>query len=210
MTLVLAHIISDCQTNQSLNVLAHQRISDRAVIEASLQSFKAIREMREDALEPRCASLLRDMLDVEADAAKYRAQVLKAGSTQGLRTSKVLEIRIPYIGVIRISGEAVEIDKSNPNQGNPDELHQNGVNIGGIGSMHVKDREPEKAMDAAIMAYNNSALGLHIDFAEQHQTYPEPGISMDEWMNQPTDTAFFDALMRGSNDHVLGPEPWRF
>jgi hypothetical protein len=170
LTLMLAHIVSHCRNVQD-NMLIHQRLSDRATVEQALECMKSMSELRKDVLTAKYAALLKDLLAVEADAA------------QGQSHRNVLIIQVPYVGAIRITPEG--ISSTVPSRMAQDRDLQEGVTIGGIGSLHL--------------------------YMQQDQMFPDAAASMDDWVFQGFDTAFFDVLMRGVGDQQLdgaGAEVW--
>ncbi|KAH7121430.1 C6 zinc finger domain-containing protein [Dactylonectria macrodidyma] len=110
MTLVIAHL--DGHRRKGANVLAHQRNSDRAMMDQVLDNMDSVAEQSTDALSERSSSLLRSLLALEADAAEGRLGNAAAVMTEmhpDLATDdrQSLRINIPYFGTISISREGV-------------------------------------------------------------------------------------------------------
>ncbi|KAH7121876.1 C6 zinc finger domain-containing protein [Dactylonectria estremocensis] len=110
MTLVIAHL--DGHRREGNNVLAHQRNSDRAMMDQVLENMDSVAEQSTDALSERSSSLLRSLLALEADAAEGRLGNAAAVMTEmhpDLATDdgQSLRINIPYFGTIRISREGI-------------------------------------------------------------------------------------------------------
>jgi hypothetical protein len=210
MTLMLAHIVGHCRREQD-NMLIHQRLSDRAVVEQALECMKSMSELRKDVLSAKCAALLKDLLAVEADAA------------QGQSHRNVLIVQVPYVGTIRIGPEG--ISSMAPSRMAQDRDLYEGVTIGGIGSLHLNSSKlPEYSNDevAAEIAASQIATTHSTDATstqqhathatqvapgdlslQQDQMFPDAAASMDDWVFQGLDTAFFDVIMRGVEDRQL-------
>lgn len=71
MTLVLAHLHANDE-QPDLNCLAHQRHSDRAMMEQVLESMEMVYKLNMDVLSEKSGDLLRRLLEIEADAAEGR------------------------------------------------------------------------------------------------------------------------------------------
>jgi hypothetical protein len=218
MTLILAHIVSHCRKEQD-NMLVHQRLSDRATVEQALECMKSMSALRKDVLTTKCAALLNDLLAVEEDAA------------QGQSHRNVLVIQVPFVGPIRIAPEGITPVVPSRMAQNQDVYE--GVTIGGIGSFHLNSsRRPEycsnegtadvaAAPAATTHSTNASSTQQHAAhstpiapgdlYMHQDQMFPDAAASMDDWVFQGLDTAFFDVLMRGVGDQQLngaGAEVW--
>lgn len=210
MTLMLAHIVSHCGKEQD-NMLIHQRLSDRAIVEQALECMKTMSELRKDVLTAKCATLLKNLLVVEADAA------------QGLSHLNVLIIQVPYVGAIRIAPEGISSVGKPSNMAQDRDIHD-GVTIGGIGSLHLNfSRIPNHHSDGESLAAPEAAttLSTNMTSTQQHAThvnqyasgdlymqhdqmmFPDAAAGIEDWAFQGFDTAFFDVLMRGFEDGQL-------
>ncbi|RAH46629.1 putative Zn(II)2Cys6 transcription factor [Aspergillus brunneoviolaceus CBS 621.78] len=205
MTLILAHLASHGQTEVN-RLLAHQRSSDRATVERALECMQSMSELHEDVLAAECAALLKDLLFIEARAA--RGYKTDAGETQ-----------VPYLGAIRIAPEgitSVPYSKTGQDQG-----HHAGVTIGGIGSIQIEPSTvpgqssvnstsyvpPQGARtqapsDSLPQQHTTQLLPGRIpdEVTEKDHMFPDAAASIDDWVFQGFDTAFFDVLMRGAED----------
>lgn len=213
MTLMLAHAVGHCRKQES-NPLAHQRPSDRATVERALECMKSMSELHKDVLAVKCARLLKDLLEIEAEAAEGKLQGTNSG---GEDKHSMLIIVVPYIGAIGIGREGVKCLA--PSEADQAHGPNEGVTIGGIGSMHLKSpRLPDhstgdagddtaakespitRATDAPstqLHATHAAIQGLSGDFTmQQDQMFPDAAATMDDWVLQGFDTAFFDILMR--------------
>jgi hypothetical protein len=222
MTLMLVHLVSHCQETTG-NLLAHQRLSDRATVERALECMKSMSELRDDALAARCAVLLRDLLAVEADAAQghtYRAHALERINDDGKDSPNTLIINVPYVGIVRIAREGMV--SMTPFKAQDRDVFGD-VTIGGIGSLHVNSPRlsdhtntdstsdvaavPQEATSEAINTPSTLQHATHIPqvtsrdfFTQQDQLFPNASASVDDWVLQGFDVAFFDVLMHGAGD----------
>ena len=109
MTLSLAHLDAHYHCNAT-NLLAHQRLSDRAMLDQALERMDVIRDDNKDIVMRDSGKLIRQLLEIEADAAdgsRYTASSVRRDEddVQDLagRGCKELCLLIPYLGTIRIT-----------------------------------------------------------------------------------------------------------
>ena len=108
MTLLLAHLDAH-HYQDATNILAHQRLSDRAMLEQALERMDVISHFHKDAITEQSAMLIRRLLEVEADAAEassYTASSVKGDnddSQEDRKQGEKLYLRVPYLGVIKIT-----------------------------------------------------------------------------------------------------------
>ncbi|KAL1907577.1 hypothetical protein Sste5344_006591 [Sporothrix stenoceras] len=119
MTLCLAHLDShrnEQQQNQMVanDFLAHQRLSDRGMMERVLESMDEMARLNEDdALSAKSAAFLRRMLDVELDASLAVAASLGCQDAQATLRARAneapddLRVWVPFLGTIRINKEGI-------------------------------------------------------------------------------------------------------
>ncbi|KAJ9656117.1 hypothetical protein H2198_005173 [Neophaeococcomyces mojaviensis] len=235
MTLILAHVVSHCHKEME-NPLVHQRLGDRAIVERALECMNSMSELHKDALASKCAALLKDLLAIEADAAQghsYHTQNPQWTNGDHEDDRKVLFIKVPYIGVVRIARDG--ITSVAPMEIEQDRGPHEGVTIGGIGSIHVKsprlsDHRPGGGTSgvavpqaATTQSVEAPSIQQHVTqvvqvpsgdlFMRQDQMFPDAAASMDDWVFQGFDTAFFDVLMREVGDQPLNgtsAEGWDF
>ena len=216
MTLMLAHATSHC-SKRTESILAHQRLSDRAAVERTLQCMETMVEGHEDALAVNCAAVLRDLLKIEMEAAEghlqggpYPEGVVEGGSSLHI-------MRVPYIGSIKISRSGIAAVP--PSAIPQDRSLDKDVTLGGIGSIRVSSaalpqhnsstgisdsaaRHAPATDDWAIQrdVISVTQSGLETPFAQYDSMYPDAAAGLDDWMFQGLDTAYFDALLRGLGD----------
>jgi hypothetical protein len=203
MTLILAHLYS-YPNKETDNLLAHQRLGDRATVEQALESMALRSKLNEDMLAARCATLLQHLLDVEADAAKgqnYSTQKVQYSGSCHEDERTVLVITVPYIGTIRIAREGISsMDILRMPPRNAEDLGEN-ITIGGIGSVRIANPIPPS--DTGQPSPNDPAdLGDRFDFGilsplahqqpvqtQNTELHPVLGTG------QPSDTAVGDGSM---------------
>ena len=117
MTLLLAHLDSH-RYPQNENILAHQYLSDRAMVEQTQENMERLSHRDEDSLTTKSAALLRRLLAILGEAADgnthgvERVSVsVKAPETEMERpdedSSSALRFFVPYCGIIKIAREGV-------------------------------------------------------------------------------------------------------
>jgi hypothetical protein len=125
MTLLLAHLDSH-RSSDAQNLLAHQYLTDRAMIEQAQEHMEEVNRLNSDALSAQSADLLRRLLALEAETAETadghtnsarRVSVHETSIDTALPDGDddaIVSIHIPYFGIIKIAREGVskEVPKS--------------------------------------------------------------------------------------------------
>ena len=209
MTLILAHTVSHYQASETDvgNLLAHQRVGDRAIIESGLETLKSMSELNENILEARCAVLLRDLLAVEADAAQSQS----GKPSEHAQEQRTVTIKVPYVGTIYIGRDgliAVPAAHAAMKEDEPEDVRVGGlgvVNIGtgkgcdlGAGTYHGDTSACLSSQKLTQQAIPISGFDL------DNSLYPDVSAPMDDWVLQGADTAFFDSLLRNGTDYSAG------
>ncbi|KAK9351842.1 hypothetical protein V1523DRAFT_415619 [Lipomyces doorenjongii] len=113
MTLSLAHLDAHYHQNAT-NFLAHQRLSDRAMLDQALERMDVMRDDNKDVVMKDSGKLIRQLLEIEADAANgssYTASSVRrdeddvqdpAGKGCG-----ELRLLIPCLGTIKITRQGL-------------------------------------------------------------------------------------------------------
>ncbi|KAI8711259.1 Zn(2)-C6 fungal-type domain-containing protein [Fusarium sp. LHS14.1] len=112
MTLLLAHIDSH-QKNKGES-LAHQRPSDRALIEQAMEYMDDFNKTSQDILSKRSADVIRSLLEVENQAFSKHVSIGEAqrDTDNGhSRDGQKLQLNIPNIGTVNISCDAIARDE---------------------------------------------------------------------------------------------------
>ncbi|KAK6005810.1 hypothetical protein QM012_007452 [Aureobasidium pullulans] len=197
MTLMLAHATSHCDTIAG-DVLAHQRLGDRAMVQRALECMTFISELQEKQLAVRCASLLRDLLVIEESAARNREQ----GSVNDGEDRDFVITRAPFTGGIRLSrGGVATVNPSGPEQ---NQSLSEIISIGGIGSIRVDTPSSNNLTPAEITSQHITSEPLR----SQQEFIMQPDqmlsdIAFDDWSVLGMDSAFFESLMQGSGNIAL-------
>ncbi|KAF4971475.1 hypothetical protein FSARC_1703 [Fusarium sarcochroum] len=125
MTLAIAHLDSHGKQRQGksagINVLAHHRNGDRAMMEQVLEKMQDVARLSSDALSERSSSLLRSLLALEEDAAAgtnngsncddhgliNNKTIREMHTDSAIDDGRYLRLEIPYFGTIKIGSEGV-------------------------------------------------------------------------------------------------------
>ena len=106
-------------------LLAHQRPSDRALVEQIQESIEQVSRVDADALSKESADLLRQLMNIEAEAAAQSlARPEKICPQQpsgfGENESHSIHLQIPHLGTIQIThnGSISKLPKPQPSVGN--------------------------------------------------------------------------------------------
>jgi len=207
MALVLAHAISHCGT-KSENLFAHQRSSDRAMVERTLENLEFVSELRQDTLLVKCVKLLTDLLAIEEDAAQGHRNDLdppRMGSNARNHGRDMLISRAPFLGGIRLSNEGIAAAATSK-AGEGSSLSES-TSIGGIGAIHVNS---SRTLDTDLDSSGSDVTGEQSNAVSQipqaasydlslhdDQIPLEGAAGLDDWAFLGTDTAYFESLMRG-------------
>ncbi|KAM0549211.1 hypothetical protein ACHAPJ_009521 [Fusarium lateritium] len=229
MTLILVHLVSHCQESGN-NLLVHQRLSDRAIVERALECMESMSELGHDAFAAKCTLLLRDLLAVEADAAQghiYRAQAVKDINEGDDDNSNSLIINVPHVGTVRIAREGtVSMTPFDKARGHG--VHED-VTIGGIGILHMNSPKslhltitectshvrtaPEAPATQTMNTPSTQITSEEGLYTHQDSLFPNASASLDDWVLQGFDSAFFDVLMNGAGEQQANDtsdDVWRY
>ncbi|RFU32341.1 hypothetical protein B7463_g3971, partial [Scytalidium lignicola] len=198
MTLLLAHI-DVYHHRQTINFLAHQRFSDRAILEQALEKMDVISKVNKDIVTEQSAKLVRRLLEIEADAAQgsnYTARTDDGGE----KGDEELRLHIPYLGVIKITRQgpisrephptfqAESSSRTTPFAPCPHPAEQP------LGQPTFPDDHPQSGHEQPMLQYHNSN-----DITLESQIcLPPIAAGVDDWAFQGVDMAFFDSLMKGT------------
>jgi hypothetical protein len=139
MTLIFAHLHSYCDKERD-NLLAHQRLGDRATVEEALKNMEVVSKLNEDMLAAKCAKLLQHLLHIEEDAArgqKYSAEKVHMQDGYHEDNHNALLIAVPYFGTIRIAHEGISSMHATQRQSQHKQEFGMPITVGGIGSVRV-------------------------------------------------------------------------
>jgi hypothetical protein len=205
MTLLLAHLES--HRNQipfSIRILAHQRLGDRAMMEQVLENMDIISKLNDDdVLMDKSASLLRQLLDIEAEAADghtYCAE--KVSDDHQENDGHVLMLSVPYFGTIRFARDGIARTGEEPRL---DPLHLQSLHGDGISLSSTAMSSPAGHELAPNLNPNTQPCSIPSVYQEANIPSNYPGFAADlgDWAFQGVDGAFFDNLMKGQVPYNL-------
>lgn len=220
MTLMLAHLDNQCnhRPKETNNLLAHQRLGDRATVEQALENMEVKSKLNNDMLAARCARLLEHMLHIEGDAAQsqtYSTEKVQLADNYEEHAYNALLVTVPYFGTIRIAREGISsMPPLNPSTHQTQDLGGH-IELGGIGSVRVTGQllasgsnQPStdvttRTQTGELPTISDTAqmpsVAFSSSFMQQQDLYPGVAAGIDDWVFQGVDTAFFDNLLRGAN-----------
>ncbi|KAJ5263522.1 hypothetical protein N7478_011127 [Penicillium angulare] len=232
ITLLLAHLDSH-RFSQTSNLLAHQYLSDRAMIEQAQVNMEEISQINGDALSAQSASLLHKLLAIDSETAGGVSTESVSVQTPGneiLQSSEndsnVVRVQIPYFGVVRIARRGV-VCKETTHLPAP----TTGINNTKNSEAALRDSrsgllEGNTFPQSMTAGECSSFDGIHsppAQFTSRYQdvasdtlphNYEDPLLTagVDDWAFQGVDMAFFDNIMRGldneNNSQTWGDNPY--
>ncbi|KAJ5720910.1 uncharacterized protein N7483_008844 [Penicillium malachiteum] len=182
MTILLSHLDAH---REATNFLAHQRLSDRAMLGQVLDLMDLVSKMDKDAMAQKSAELIRHLLKIESEASQGVTYIRTMGeesqSTRDiLKSDKEVCLHIPYLGTIRIARQP-----SPP-------------------CITGRSHEAEFMLQQSnITTDPGNFVYPEISLTEEGQPQVDlPGITagVDDWAFQGVDMAFFDSLTKGMPD----------
>lgn len=201
MTLIIAHLYGHRQKDTD-NLLAHQRLGDRAIMEQALESMEVGSNLNDDKLAASCARLLQQLLYIEKDAAQgqnYSAQKAQRSESGHKDRHNMLFITVPYFGTVRFTRDGIRLmETANVSPHNMQE-HQEHVTIGGIGSVQVAD---QASTDDFGQQSANSSECL-VDYMESSN----PSSVSRQWLAQlPVEDLCTDSGIAQLSGRIIGDE----
>lgn len=208
MTLLLAHLDA-CYHRNATNYLAHQRLSDRALLDQALERMDAMRVGNKDIVMEDSGKLIRQLLEIEADAAsgsRYTANSVgrdedTAQDSAGKECGE-LRLAIPYLGTIKITRQGpVSLEPFVEQQQPLNHVHEVAQSSPYLGQilapqqLNPQIQTPEEEQQC-LLQYR---LGLDNENTtlQSHLGLPAIAAGVNDWAFQGADGAFFDSLLRG-------------
>lgn len=226
ITLLLGHLDSHRFT-QTSNLLAHQYLSDRAMIEQAQVNMEQISRVNGDTLSAQSANLLHKLLAIDSEAAdgvSTESVSVQTPESAVLQSSEndngVVRVQIPYFGIVRIARQGV-VSRETANAQPPSSDGQPYAPVIGV---HNTDSSGAAGCDIGSGPFDGTAFPRSIPEADYNsiggvngppaqltsryqdtvsdallQNYQDPGLTagVDDWAFQGVDMAFFDSIMRG-------------
>lgn len=229
ITLLLAHLDSH-RLSQTSNFLAHQYLSDRAMIEQAQANMEKISHVNGDTLSAQSADLLHRLLAIDsetADGVSTKSVSIQTPESALLQSSDddngILGVQIPYFGIVRIARHGIvskEVANAQPNLSNCQayapviDMHStesSEVAVRDLGSGHFDGIAFPRSMTEADYNSVDSVDSPPVQLTSRNQdtvsdvllqNYQNPGLTagVDDWAFQGVDMAFFDTIMRGLDD----------
>ncbi|KAH7312555.1 hypothetical protein B0I35DRAFT_437278 [Stachybotrys elegans] len=207
MTLMLAHIASHAHKEED-NLLAHQRLGDRATIAKALECMESMSNLHEDVLARNCATVLKNLLTIEVAVARAHHEDSRGDVVAEQQC--VLTIKVPYFGTMRIDqGGNISMTPASQDKSR---VEEGGVSLGGVisiclqgqddvqtGNAKVKQDGLSTTEQAVLPAYGGINAVQNGTAVVMDQALPSAAAGVNDWAFQGLDTAFFDALMYGVN-----------
>ncbi|KAL2168001.1 hypothetical protein VTG60DRAFT_536 [Thermothelomyces hinnuleus] len=225
MTLLLAHLDAH-HHRAATNFLAHQRLSDHAMLEQALERMDAINTVNRDVTTAKSAELIRRLLEIENDAAggsnyTTRSDQEGGGDDRPRREGEELHLTIPYFGVVRIARQGPIFRR--PLTGNPCCSQEAEPPLGGPATAAYDDtlhgavtptlsslpseQVSSHSSDAKLESTWGATPGMHFSSPKSdsmllldYEGLPPITADVDDWAFQGVDMAFFNGLMRGNAD----------
>jgi hypothetical protein len=195
MTILIAHIDSHKLVLDDWR--AHQRLSDRAMVEELLQSFEKVGKRTNDSLTHKSAEQLRCLLEFESEAVRGLGQSAHTTVHSLEERCGELQFNMPYFGILKIGRGG--ITKSSPVEIPPAQTLPSHL----PDSVHAANHFFSAACFGEVPIPEAQAVpsNLHTGCELQQNTlqYPSLSESVDEWAFQ-NDATFFDSIMRGNVD----------
>lgn len=207
MTLSLAHLEAHAHP-RATNFLAHQRLSDRAALDQALERMEVIRDLKKDVVMEDSAKLIRQLLEIEAEAAKRgggRSRHDAANTNvrgdedntqnSAARTHGELHLHIPYLGTIKITRQGLisrePLQESLAPSSAPSQTPPPRTEL-----LYI---EPTTATMLNNDTFASVPHASCTDVLQSHLDLPtvDNAAGFDDWAFQGVDMAFFDSLMRG-------------
>ncbi|KAH8424258.1 Zn(II)2Cys6 transcription factor [Aspergillus melleus] len=203
---------SGISSKGDLNFLAHQRLSDRAMMEQVVENMDQIGQVSMDAVSERSAGLLRRLLVMEADAAGGRpystqSECISEASPEEQDEVDVVRICIPYFGTVRVAREGVVSKETPPGMWTLatdlaiDAGHRSQPEAGHLDTLgsapNMSQTQPQ------YQTFDGIAPQQPLPTYTPQQRlvndlYPGMTAGANDWAFQGVDMAFFDSLMQGS------------
>ncbi|KAF6812029.1 C6 zinc finger domain-containing protein [Colletotrichum musicola] len=206
LTLTMAHLERWHRSAAAADFLAHQRPSDRAMMDETVNLMMELDAASSDSLLGQTASILESLLAIEADAAS--CVTTPAGSAADCaelgtdRRKRCLRLKIPYFGTVYITSNGIVSD-AKPSSHVP-------VESDAFPSNDATNAEPQRFRNLSFenplsqpsveIPYNPS---FNLQDAQGYAFYPSLTAEADNWALQGVDGTFFDQLLRighGAND----------
>jgi hypothetical protein len=214
MTIILAHI--DSHKLDIDDWRAHQRLSDRAMVEQLVENLENVGKQTNDSITYMSAEQIQKLLEIESDAARGMGHSAHSTLSCLEKHCGELQLSIPYFGIIKIGREGITKDISTcpPRLLNlptdiPDSVHvaNHIFSTTGFGDALHQNAQLDYFLpvpDERLAQGSHIQMPLVIsddsesEFQQQQWRYPALTANANDWPYQGVDAAFFDSVMRGT------------
>lgn len=201
MTLLLAHL--DSQVSEEENLLAHQYVSDRAMVEQVQESMDKVNRLNSDSLSAQSSVLLRRLLAVdEVDTAEGLQEgpeivsVLEPGTAAPEQShGAVVNVHIPYFGIVNIARGGARKDNRRPQT--TDMLPASRTTKLGA---YMDSGQTAISMETFSSTPKESS---EINFRDGGYL-PDLAAGGGDWAFQGVDMTFFESVMRSAGNDDTG------
>jgi Fungal specific transcription factor domain len=224
LTLLLAHLDSHRSNNGMDDFLAHQRDSDRVMVEEAVQLLLLDDRPNHDVLAQQTASILKCLLSIEANASGDGT----IGAIDAENTDQALRLTIPYFGTVNISRDGIirtpgtSCSQSLSNSTTVDNATDSPCDLGLAftrSTAFLKGQDsfispptttagsecqqtPYQQSDVEQVPWETlpatPSMNLQTEFFPNIQHYPVSlNAEVQDWALQGVDRAFFENLLRG-------------
>lgn len=216
LTLLLSHL----GARSTGGILEHQRLTDRAMIEQSLENVETKTSVSDNETNNKGARMLHQLLAISANPGKSLGSGRASDNETEPNAHSPLRLFVPYFGVVIVSRDG-KITKETIGWGhaahNPAQAHGNGQSDTGeflavlrssgagqqqgVQESHDNVILPTQQIPGSQGVVDGSELGSRptplVDGSfPSRPWFPLPTAGTDQWELQGVDFAFFDNLMR--------------
>ena len=218
LTLLLTYLNSH-KRNLGL-MLTHQRLGDRALIEAAMETMDELNVLNNDGLSRKTTELTRKLLNLEANCARGDQTYNSSAEEQQDNTvgdeENTFHLEVPYFGTVKIASEAPLAPTQSPEKGSTPapsprsfghcSTWSHGGLVQPVAAQNVY-MSHQMQLPQQIPAPNeqfSSPSGQPImtiqdeDSRQFDLEMPNLMTSADDWVFQGVDSAFFDAFLSGN------------
>ncbi|KAJ5679985.1 Polyketide synthase KR [Penicillium majusculum] len=213
MTLLLAHLDSHSKAE---NLLAHQYLSDRAMIEQAQENMQEVNSLNSDAMSAQSAELLRRILAIGSGpldgSQKISVQELATKTvSMDQNDDDVVTVNIPYFGIVKISGGGIRKEaprnkypQQRTDSSNPAEAMKPPVDAR-FDRLEMSSMSPNPLTATGInVSASNSVPQINNIFSDPFFQSPGLTAGRQDWAFQGVDIAFFDNLMNNGGTGDTG------
>jgi hypothetical protein len=206
----------------SPNLLTHQRLSDRGILERTLAIMEDVERGPSDPITSRISGILRPLLAIEMmvsrGGAAYSAMSISTlpEAEGGLDTDdaggdeNMLQIPIPHFGIIKIQQSGIStVSFGLPSSAGRGSLHPSLPNLWGATSATTAAITEDSSIAQSGQGEPQALGDLSNNGEQDLYGLDDELLNEGDWALQGVDMAFFESLMRGSMEpHSLDAGMW--